>query len=343
MRKSYLVLLIVLAMACAGCKGRKTFRLQGELQELQQAGMLLVVYDDPVGYTDTIYPHKDGKFTYVIQPDTLTLFRLVSEGGKSIPIFADKGWKVKIKGDFDHFVVDGDGPNKEYQDFRTGIASLKGDRRAEANQAEAFIREHPQSIVSAYLINDYFVQTDKPDANRINALIKPLAGSVKDSRILNVVLKSLPAGKEAESKYMNYFSCRDRKGKYLSINASENSYTLVNLWASWNQRSIVERDSLASILKKLPPKSLTILNISADLDKQAWLNTCKADDKQWVEACDFKGWDSQILKQNDINSLPANILIDKNRRIMGKNLYGDGLKETIQRLIQEEKNKNNKP
>lgn len=336
MKRSYLfVLSVLLILSNAGCKRQTTFRLQGALQELMQTGMLLVVYDDPVSYTDTIYSNKEGRFDYVIEPDTLTIFRLVNEEGKSIPIFAEKGEKMLIRGNFDQFETKGEGLNAEYQEFRNSLKDTKETRKAEV--AEKFIKEHPESVVSAYLINDYFVQVPDPDVQKIKTLIEPLTGSVKDSRILSVVLKSLSQTDDAaDNTYMNYFSYRDRNGKYVSTQANENQYVIINLWASWDRRSLIERDSLQAMIATLPPKTAGVLNVSLDIDKQAWISARREDSKQWTEVCDFKGWNTLVAKQNGIQKLPANILIDKSRKILGSNLYGQALKDKLLQLSKQE-------
>ena len=65
-------------------------------------------------------------------------------------------------------------------------------------------------------------------------------------------------------------------------------------------------------------------------------NTQK-DTEQWIEVCDYKGWNNQILKQQNIQRLPYNILIDRNRKILGSNLYGNALQTKMEALIAEDK------
>ena len=86
--------------------------------------MILVVFDDPESKLDTIYP-REGKFTYTFTPDTLNIFRLVNDSGETFPIFAEKGWKVSIKGSLAHPEIKGEGTNNEYQEFLQSIATLK--------------------------------------------------------------------------------------------------------------------------------------------------------------------------------------------------------------------------
>nr|WP_300727236.1 thioredoxin-like domain-containing protein [uncultured Bacteroides sp.] len=307
------------------------------MSDLAENEYLLIIQDDPISKIDTLYPRK-GKFTYQIKPDTLTLFRIVSPNGEAIPIVADRSWGVQVKGSFKEPLIEGDGPNAEYGIFLKDISKLPDNSPEVYKKAEEFIKLHPESFLSAYLINQYFIQTDKPDVKKIHALIQPLTGSIKDTRVLGVALKSMPDEKttKEDSKYLNYFSCKDRNGKYVSWNSNPKGYTLVYFWASWDQASVTSKDSLNSLVKRLPKDKFNILAISLDYDKKGWLKKCAEDTPQWIESCDFKGWGTPLIKQSHINQLPANILIDRNRKILATNLYGEELYKKVDQLIKEQ-------
>lgn len=325
-----LIALIILALAA--CKKDDRFVLQAEMTDLTDQP-ILVVYDDPVSKLDTIFP-KEGKFNYAFLPDTLTLFRLVSEEGEVIPFFADKAQQVTLAGTFAQPDIQGDGDNGAYGTLLKELQPLK-DSTAIMKAVENFIQTHPASFASAYLINQYFIQTPQPDIKKIDQLVAPLAGNIKDSRLLSIVLKTLPSQtdvKRTSEGYVNYFSCKDREGKYISWSGEKDSYILLNFWASWNTESLVRRDSLANLVKRLPEKKFKILNVSLDYEKDKWLKACKEDTKQWIETCDFKGWGNTIVKQNAIYSLPDNILINNSRKIIATGLYGEGLYEKAKEL-----------
>lgn len=132
---------------------------------------------------------------------------------------------------------------------------------------------------------------------------------------------------------------QNRSGKYVTWSSSENNYTLLNFWASWDKASVSVRDSLAKMVKEFPEKKFRVLNISLDYEKKKWLEACKEDSKQWVEVCDYKGWSNQVVKQNNIHKLPANILIDRNRKVLGKDLTEKDLYTTVEQLIKKEEKK----
>ena len=299
--------------------------------------MILVVFDDPDSKLDTIYP-RGGKFTYAFSPDTLNTFRLVNDSGEVFPIFADKGWKVSVKGSFAHPEIKGDGPNNEYQEFLQSINALK-DSAQICQQAENFIKSHPSSPASAYILYWYFSQSTNPNLSLIARLTEPLTGKVKDCRVLNEVLQKLPEKEKSTSTYLNYLSVKKRNGEYLSWSSSgtQKQYSLINFWASWDKESIAIKDSLYALCEKFSKNNFRVVNFSLDYNKEEWEKNTQKDTEQWIEVCDYKGWNNQILKQQNIQRLPYNILIDRNRKILGSNLYGNALQTKMEALIAEDK------
>lgn len=337
------IFILLLLNTLAACSEKDSFLLKGKLTDsISIEEPILVVYDDPEAKLDTIFPTK-GEFTYKLSPDTLTLLRLINKQGQIIPIFAHKGWEVQIKGTFTSPELKGNGANQEYQEFLKALASVHGDEKIIIQEAEKFIKNHPQSIVSAYLLDRYFIQQPYPDIHKITQLIKPLSGTVKDSRILSVAIKALPPKNISDITYVSYYSYKDRNGKYISWNNKDkHNLTLINFWASWSQNSLAERKKLEQLIDSLPLNTLKILNVSLDIDKQQWLKACKADTTSWIETCDFKGWENQLVKQHNISCLPANILVDKNRKIIETNLTEEMIKQKIKETEKEKKEEGKK-
>lgn len=337
MKKLYLLLLSVYLLFCLdSCRQSDEFELKGELEGIT-SNMILVVFDDPDSKLDTIYP-RGGKFTYAFSPDTLNTFRLVNDSGEVFPIFADKGWKVSVKGSFAHPEIKGDGPNNEYQEFLQSIHALK-DSAQICQQAENFIKSHPSSPASAYILYWYFSQSANPNLSLIARLTEPLTGEVKDCRVLNEVLQKLPEKEKSTSTYLNYLSVKKRNGEYLSWSSSgtQKQYSLINFWASWDKESIAIKDSLYALCEKFSKNNFRVVNFSLDYNKEEWGKNTQKDTEQWIEVCDYKGWNNQILKQQNIQRLPYNILIDRNRKILGSNLYGNALQTKMEALIAEDK------
>ena len=63
------------------------------------------------------------------------------------------------------------------------------------------------------------------------------------------------------------------------------------------------------------------MGVSYDNDKAKWLKgSCFADKLTWSQVSDLKGWNNATAKLYGINSIPANILLDKTGKIIGEKL-----------------------
>jgi hypothetical protein len=112
---------------------------------------------------------------------------------------------------------------------------------------------------------------------------------------------------------------------------------LVDFWASWHPQSVAEQDSLASVIKALKKEKFLICSVSLDLDKEAWLKASDRDTTQWKQICDFKGWNHPLIKDQNIQSLPCNLLLDKNKRIIARDIRGKELIDRVKELIKKDK------
>ena len=326
---------ILMMLVLQSCLPTSDFELNCEVPGLK-TDKLLVVFDDPKSKVDSMFL-RDTRFFYTFAPDTLTMMRIVAPDGKSIPVFANKGWSVEISGSFSQPKIKGKGANHDYQEFLDIKAKTP---EAELPQAVlAFCRKHTNSYASAYVIYNYLIDVPNPDFKLIEEAMQPLNGFVKDTRILNGIAPKLRRDTNERTNYVHYYTARNRKGRYISLSGLKADYILVNLWASWDKQSVLHRDSLYEVAKKYHKKKFKVFNVSLDYDSKAWNSACREETDWWYEICDFKGWENPLVEQQHIDVIPSNILVDKQRNIHGSNVYGSELTNLIEKLIKEQKKK----
>jgi thiol-disulfide isomerase/thioredoxin len=129
----------------------------------------------------------------------------------------------------------------------------------------------------------------------------------------------------------------DRQGKDIKWSEIRDKYILIDFWASWNPKSVVEQDSLVPVIKALKKEKFLICSVSLDVDKEAWLKSSDRDTTQWKQICDFKGWNNSIIKNQNIESLPSNLLLDRNKRIIARDIRGQKLIDKVKELIKKDK------
>ncbi len=331
--------LFTFLLLLTACGEKDTFTLKGSIQGLP-SDTILVYYQNPSFRLDTIIADK-GTFAYTFAPDTFTIFSLLLTENEVLPVFADKGQEVIVKGDIANLQLKGEGNNKEMSSLLQQLDTLKNDRSKFRQTVDSLIEHRPFSFTNIYLINKYYVQDTLPNYEKIEELVKGLSGAVKDTPYMLDLQGKLENMKKAtERRIVSSLNGRDEKGKLVGWNDVKNKYVLLNFWASWDDKSRIVQDSLVSIQKALKKEKFVIISLSLDMDKQEWLKAiADRDTTQWKQLCDFKGWNNEIVKQQGITRLPANVLINPNRRVVGNDLYGEELVDKVKSLIKQDEEK----
>lgn len=322
---------LILSFLLIGCtNGNQEFTLKGKIQGLE-SDTILAVYQLPEYKLDTITT-IEGEFKYTFTPDTFTVFTLIFNKTKEYPIFANKGEKVEIEGNINDLKVKGKGENKLFTQItqvleNTPASTIK-------DKVDSIIQKNNHSFTNLFLIDKYFVQDSLTSYNKIEELINSQIGIIKDTPYMTDLQNKLK-NQKLQSVYA--LNNKDRNGENFKWNTIKNKYVLIDFWASWHPQSLIEQDSLQRVVKDLHKENFTIVSISLDYDKEAWLKASDRDTTQWVQLCDFKGWENTLIKDQGITNLPSNLLLNKDKRIIDKDIRGQELIDKIKQLLKEDK------
>ena len=329
-------LTICILCLTSSCSEKTDFTLKGEIKNLPN-DTLLVYYQMPRFQLDTLIC-QNGKFTYNLLPDTLTMFSLIINEKETIPVFAEKGETVEINGTTDDLTIKGNGENKLMAQIMKLLKELPSDDLMQ--QVDSLIQANPHSFTNIYLIDKYYVHNSSADFNRLETLTKNLYGDVKDTPYMTILQNKIESIKKPQ-KNQSVLSLQayHKDGKKLKWGDLKDKHIILNFWASWSSPSIAARDSLKTILKEFQKEDLIVYNISLDMDKHAWLEATDEESEQWKHICDFKGWNNNVVKNQNIHQLPYNILLSSKKRIVSRNLSEEELIEKLKQLIKDEKKK----
>ena len=113
----------------------------------------------------------------------------------------------------------------------------------------------------------------------------------------------------------------------------QNKLVLIDFWASWCGPCIRELPNVVKAYERFHDKGLEIVGVSLDKDKASWLAAIEQTGQKWPQMSDLKGWDCAGAQIYGIQSIPANVLIDSQGKIVARDLRGDDLlKEVESRL-----------
>ena len=335
MRKTIYLLLTFLCLMASCSSEKNSFTLKGEISGLS-SDTLLVYYQVPEFKLDTIFCKK-GVFEYVIEPDTTTMFSLIFNTEESLPIFAEKGQSVQVNGSTSEIKIQGKGDNQLMNDI---LLLLKETSKKDIKRTvDSLIQANNHSFTNLYLIDKYYAQDSLPNYKQLEELIESQSGIIKDTPYFMALLPKVENQNGNRSLSIHTLLAQNRKGEDFKWSDIRNQYILIDFWASWHPESVAEQDSLQTILKALKKENFIVCSISLDLDKEAWLKASDRDTTQWKQLCDFKGWNNTLIKGQNIQELPSNLLLDKNKRIIARNIRGQELIDKVKDLIQKDKEK----
>jgi len=109
---------------------------------------------------------------------------------------------------------------------------------------------------------------------------------------------------------------------------------LLDFWASWCKPCRRENPNLVKAYNKYKSNGFDVFSVSLDKNKKKWLAAIQKDQLVWeAHVSDLKGWQSAAAKLYGINSIPAAFLLDKEGKIIGRNLRGAALEQKLEEIF----------
>lgn len=189
-------------------------------------------------------------------------------------------------------------------------------------------------LMSAFIVS-FFDNESETYADLFESIEKGLKNKYPGNQFVNYVsgkvTSNLGPGRMAPEIEMS-----DPAGKTRRLSDLRGKVVLIDFWASWCRPCRAENPNVVRLYKKYNSKGFEIFSVSLDYTQDKWVAAINDDGLVWPNhVSDLRGWTSSGGASYGIKSVPSTVLVDRQGRIIARNLRGEQLANKLKEIFGE--------
>lgn len=196
-----------------------------------------------------------------------------------------------------------------------------------------FIKHNIDNELGQYL---FMTSSEMFDADQQKEILAMTSEDYKAKKNIKRIVDRLEAS-EAVAIGNDFvdFTMKNPEGEYVSLSdyVGKDKYVFVDFWASWCGPCRDEMPNVVNAYNKYKNKGLEVVGVSLDNDYDKWTQGIEDLNMAWPQMSDLKLWESSVVGLYAIQSIPHTVLLDKEGKIIAKNLRGEMLDAKLAELM----------
>lgn len=223
------------------------------------------------------------------------------------------------------------GDNILVQDLQQQYTDLQTDL---IDYEKNFIKTNVDSYISALILERFLNQKTLP-RNEAKEIFSTYSDRIRSSKsginVSNIV--NAPVNPTAIGEIAPLFDGPTPTGDRIALESFRGKVVIIDFWASWCRPCRIENPNLVRLYKRMHDKGLEIVGVSLDRNKASWERAIADDGLTWNHVSNLQYWADPIAQLYSVRAIPAAFVLDREGRIVGKNLRGAQLDAKIEALL----------
>ncbi|RKS42784.1 peroxiredoxin [Gillisia mitskevichiae] len=330
MIKKLLFLSVFIIFSCSEEK-KESFSLTGKTDKLENQSTLYL-HDLVNNKTLDSAIVKNGQFQFDKELPNYPFWAIIHTKDRSINKdiwIEDKTMTLDATNTvFSKAKITGSESNKLITELYENVDFTK--RKELKEKEKEFIEQHPESIISAFLLSGNLStwglsETKRlfqsfPETNKISHFGEKISIYVKTSTAPEIGEDFLDISMENPDGEIKKLS--DLKGKVI----------LLEYWAAWCLPCRKDNPELVKIYNEYHSKGFEIYAVSLDRDKDNWVNAINQDNLEWTHVSDLQK-PNKAAKLYGVTSIPDSFLIGRDGKLIENKLRGDDLRKKLDEIF----------
>lgn len=327
--------ILFILSSCASEPKYAGFTIDGTLTN-PQAGTKVYLDNlkgNQINVLDTATVSADGTFQLRAELDENSIGR-IRYGRANVMLLLENGANYAYSADFrnpNSYDIEGHADSKSWNTLVKGLRT----RTVGPEQITAFVDTVKNPLLGYLAINQIRPEDNKKAFENFAARMEreipnsSFTKDIKNKLKAAAAVANVSIGGEAPDIVL-----QNPDGKEMKLSDLKGQVVLLDFWASWCKPCRRENPNVVVAYNKYHKKGFTVANVSLDSNRDKWKQAIVNDNLKWdFHVSDLKGWKSSAAAIYGVKSIPQTFLLDKDGKIIAKNLRGAALEKKLEEVL----------